>query len=243
MTEGGKKTLGGLRSTMSFLARTPLHPQWLMTPPALPHQLVRCKGVVLDIGSAGKWLQRRIQPEANYVGIDYPTTAKALYGTSPDVYADAHKLPLADGTVDAVACFEVLEHVTDPERVLAEIERVLKRGGVAALSMPFLYPVHDAPYDYQRWTEHGWRRRLKAAGFVVDEIVPAVPGIHSAGVLAALALAGPLQAARWHTLIWTLPLVALLVPLINIGAWLLGFVWPRWTAMSAGVRIVASKAQ
>ena len=43
--------------------------------------------------------------------------------------ADAHALPLADGSVDAVLCACVLCSVAQPPRVLAELRRVLVPGG------------------------------------------------------------------------------------------------------------------
>lgn len=43
---------------------------------------------------------------------------------------------LPDDSCDVAICFEVLEHLTDPPRALAEIRRVLRPGGVALLSVP-----------------------------------------------------------------------------------------------------------
>lgn len=49
-------------------------------------------------------------------------------------------LPFADSTFDKVICSEVLEHVPDYERVIAEIHRVLKPGGLFAVSVPRFGP-------------------------------------------------------------------------------------------------------
>ena len=61
------------------------------------------------------------------------------YG-SPDVKADLDgecaKLPFADGTVDMVICTEVLEHLVMGTPLVREIGRVLKKGGVAIVSVP-----------------------------------------------------------------------------------------------------------
>jgi len=78
------------------------------------------------------------------------------------VVADAMQLPLADATVDSVVLQAVLEHVPEPERVIAEATRVLKPGGFIYVEVPFLQGFHADPHDYQRYTLEGLRRRLSA---------------------------------------------------------------------------------
>jgi len=74
-----------------------------------------------------------------------------------DVCADAAHLPFADGSVDAVLCECVLEHVPHPEDVVREIRRVLAPGGVVYASVPFMDPYHASPDDFTRWTMPGVR--------------------------------------------------------------------------------------
>jgi SAM-dependent methyltransferase len=71
--------------------------------------------------------------------------------------ADAHTSPLAANSVDAVWIQAVLEHVLDPWRVVAEIYRVLKPGGLVYAETPFMQPVHEGPYDFTRFTDSGHR--------------------------------------------------------------------------------------
>jgi hypothetical protein len=61
--------------------------------------------------------------------------------------------------------FEVLEHVWPASTVLSEIQRVLRQDGTLYLSVPFLYPIHDAPNDFHRFTIHGIRHYLDYGGF------------------------------------------------------------------------------
>jgi SAM-dependent methyltransferase len=71
--------------------------------------------------------------------------------------ADAHRIPLADMTVDAVWIQAVLEHVLDPWRVVQEIHRVLRPHGIVYAETPFLQQVHEGAYDFTRFTESGHR--------------------------------------------------------------------------------------
>lgn len=230
-----------LRHRMRWLVRTPLHPQWLMPVRWVAAPVLRCEGVVLDIGSADRWLQWALSEKAHYVALDYPVTAVGMYGSRPDVFADAHKLPFADNSIGAVACFEVLEHVTEPDAVISEIARVLSAGGIVAFSMPFLYPVHDAPYDFQRWTAHRWQRSLAGAGLKVESIEPANHPLHASAVLAGLALTGPLLSLNGWRRVWFLPLLLVILPCINLAAWVLARVWPNWKAMTTTLRVLARK--
>ncbi|AZP21712.1 SAM-dependent methyltransferase [Streptomyces aquilus] len=71
--------------------------------------------------------------------------------------ADAHQIPLADRSADAVLVQAVLEHVLDPSRVVAEIHRVLRDGGLVYAETPFLQQVHAGAYDFLRFTASGHR--------------------------------------------------------------------------------------
>ena len=72
-----------------------------------------------------------------------------------DVAADAARLPFGDGLFERVECDAVLEHVPDADRVMREIERVLKPGGYAHVVTPFCHPFHEYPKDYRRFTPDG----------------------------------------------------------------------------------------
>ena len=71
--------------------------------------------------------------------------------------ADAHAIPLMDGSCDAVVVQAVLEHVLSPSQVVAEIGRVLKPDGIVYAETPFLQHVHEGPYDFTRFTHSGHR--------------------------------------------------------------------------------------
>lgn len=106
----------------------------------------------LDIGSGDKYY-REFFPNSKYIDIDP--------ARSPDVVADAHALPFPDKTFEQIVCTEVLEHLHTPEKALNEMWRVLKPGGRLILTTRFIFPIHDAPGDYFRFTEYGLRHLLR----------------------------------------------------------------------------------
>lgn len=175
-----------------LLRNTPLHPQWLVSSAEtrrIRDAATHAHGRVLDIGCANRVLEDRLSASCEYVGLDFPPTAIELYGSRPDVYGDAARLPFADGVFDTVVLLEVLEHVRQAERAIEECCRVLAEDGHLVISMPFLYPVHDAPHDYQRYTIHGLRARLHDSGFLVVEEHPLGHPLTTAALLANIALA------------------------------------------------------
>lgn len=78
-----------------------------------------------------------------------------------EVVGDAHHLPFPENSFDAVVCETMLEHVLEPERVIAEMHRVLKPGGQCYVMMPFIYGFHAAPSDFQRYTHKGLLHRMR----------------------------------------------------------------------------------
>jgi SAM-dependent methyltransferase len=77
------------------------------------------------------------------------------------VLGDAQALGFTDASFDVVLCTEVLEHVPEPQRAIDEMFRVLKPGGRLLLTTRFLFPIHDAPHDYFRYTKYGLRHLLR----------------------------------------------------------------------------------
>lgn len=78
-----------------------------------------------------------------------------------DIVADANQLPFADNSIDAIINESLLEHTPNPERIVQEMLRVLKPGGLLYLSTPFVASFHSSPEDYYRWSKQGLKQLLK----------------------------------------------------------------------------------
>lgn len=183
------------RKLASFLKGTPFHPQWRVfhqekrAHKYIANNLVHDGNDVIDIGCGHKDIQKYLPTGIKYIGLDLYETAKDWYRSKPDVYADAHDIPLKSSTVDHVLLLEVLEHLKSPEKAISEISRILKPEGTAIISIPFLYPLHDEPYDFRRWTRHGIKLLIEDIyDLKVREITEFGSSITSSTVLFNLAL-------------------------------------------------------
>lgn len=83
------------------------------------------------------------------------------FGRHVNCICDAHDLPFPDRAFDLVIAISVLEHVVDPQRCVAEIERVLGEGGCVYAATPFLQPVYMRAHDVTRFTYLGHRRLFR----------------------------------------------------------------------------------
>ena len=68
-------------------------------------------------------------------------------------YIDAHNITFPDSSFDFILAIEVLEHLFNPALAASEICRVLRPGGTAVLSSPFMFRIHADPCDYHRFTK------------------------------------------------------------------------------------------
>lgn len=82
-----------------------------------------------------------------------------------DVLHDLNQpLPFAEFTFDCIVLSDVLEHVVEPWRLCREMARTLAAGGCLIGNVPFIYPIHEAPHDYFRYTTYGLRHMFESAG-------------------------------------------------------------------------------
>ncbi len=112
---------------------------------------------VLDIGG-GEGFEKMLAPYKGWFkNINYRTfDAEEKY--KPDILGDAHNIPLANESEEAIISKSVLEHLYDPKKAVEEIFRVLKPGGKVLAYTHFIYPYHarrGVYKDYFRFTDEG----------------------------------------------------------------------------------------
>ncbi len=134
-------------------------------------------GAILDDGCGRgegiSWLTGQGSPtcvcaiDASHTAIDAARAGADKADEINFLVANALDLPFSEDTFDNVLCFEVIEHVRQPLRLLEEVDRVLAPGGRAFLSTPnglrnFGNPLHVSPFTprefeaaiAQRWSDY-----------------------------------------------------------------------------------------
>jgi glycosyltransferase involved in cell wall biosynthesis/SAM-dependent methyltransferase len=138
---------------------------------AVQQALPQFHGTFLDIGCGvmpyRELITRAPSRVTRYIGLDIETPT---YRAEVDMRWDGRSIPLPDASVDCAMATEVLEHCPEPLVVMKEARRVLKPGGVFFFTVPYIWPLHDAPYDFYRYTPFALERLLAEAGFADVQI-------------------------------------------------------------------------
>ncbi len=140
----------------------------------LDRELSRCAdqylhGRMIDIGCGTKPYQQMIAPYVNeHFGVDHAKTAHER--SNVDFFGTAYEIPARPATFDCAICTAVMEHLEEPEQALRECHRVLKAGGVALYSVPFIWHLHEEPRDFYRFSKYGLQYLFAKTGFDVVEI-------------------------------------------------------------------------
>jgi SAM-dependent methyltransferase len=139
-------------------------------------------GIILDAG-AGHMRYKPFFSNCIYLSQEHPLGIefKKMGSFKYDLVSPLDKyIPLSNDSVSGIICTSVLEHIRYPENFFRESYRVLKPGGKIFINVPFNYPEHEIPFDFQRPTRYGLERWFEDAGFNEFFIEPSSSSIESA---------------------------------------------------------------
>ncbi|MDJ0677983.1 MAG: class I SAM-dependent methyltransferase [Calothrix sp. MO_167.B42] len=82
------------------------------------------------------------------------------------------EIPLKSEQFDTILITDVLEHIANPNKLMSEVARLLKPSGKIILTVPFLYWLHEQPYDYFRYTAFALNMFCQTNNLTVVELEP-----------------------------------------------------------------------
>jgi SAM-dependent methyltransferase len=124
----------------------------------------RYHGKFVDLGCGNKPYMDFFNHADCIIGLDIADSASA------DIIANAKFVPVKSNSIDVVICNQVIEHESEPEKIIVEIERILKEGGALILSAPQMVRLHGEPHDYYRYTRWGLKYLLEKNGMKIEVI-------------------------------------------------------------------------
>ena len=125
--------------------------------------------LLLDAG-AGFGQYRSALSKARYEATDFEDMFDQWAKSELDFVCDLADIPKPDAVYDVIVNIQVLEHVDRPERVIAELARILKPGGRLFLTTDQTFMMHGVPYCYFFFTRYGLERLFTNAGLEIKFI-------------------------------------------------------------------------
>lgn len=136
------------------------------------------RGRLGDLGCGKAPLYGLYRPYVdNVICVDWPQTVHETSYVDFEVDLEG-SLPFGDNFFDTLLLSDVLEHVPNPENLWLEMSRVLSPGGHLLMNAPFLYGVHEEPYDFARYTSFALSRFAQRAGLRVVLLEPVGGSLH-----------------------------------------------------------------
>lgn len=126
----------------------------------------RLEGHVLDFGCGTGPYRDLLTNTHAYTGLEFDSPQNRQCKKA-DIFYDGTYIPLENASVDSILSTQTLEHVLNPECIVAEWARILRPDSHILLTVPFMWPEHEMPHDFQRYTMNGMRLLLEKAGFAI----------------------------------------------------------------------------
>ena len=129
------------------------------------------RGRLIDIGCGTKPYSQMLRPHVSeHVGLEHRDSPHGL--SSADLLGSAYSIPVEDNSFDTALCTAVLEHLEEPKDALMECFRVLRPGGVAIYTAPFIWHLHEEPRDFYRYSKYGLKYLFQESGFSSVKVKP-----------------------------------------------------------------------
>lgn len=190
---------------MLELPRNRVLQEWVFTWDDVQRTLPGGSGLCLDLGCGDGRHRDWVEAAGwTWIGLDIDVNRRGAA-----IVGDALHLPLTDESLGLVLLWQVLEHLSQPWKVLAEVNRVLKLGGQVYGSVSCLEPFHDI-CSYFGFTHKGIEQLLNDCGFTDTRVWPGI----NAFSLIARSLLRHLLGTRWGERVAFTLIRALFVPLL-----------------------------
>ncbi len=199
--------------------------RWGRTRRWLPADAMRILDVGCSYGYGSAAIVARGPAGRTVIGIerdpDHLAHAARSFPGLQIITADATDLPVIDGCADAAVLNDVVEHISAPDQVLAEVFRVLRPGGTVIVSVPHRGPtrwldglnIYSAmrerfsklpPLPAANESDGGPHRHYTVAelaellgpGFEIDRVARTGVGLQELVLIAILLLGAPLRAPK-----------------------------------------------
>ena len=148
-----------------------VNPYWLCRRElalALKQMAPQLTGTVLDFGAGSQPYRPLLINCSAYRSLEFDTPQNRERKVA-DIFYDGHNIPEGADSYDGILSTQTLEHVPNPDTIVAEWARVLRNGGALLITMPFMWPEHEMPNDFQRYSSGGLRLLLEKSGFEILE--------------------------------------------------------------------------
>ncbi len=137
-------------------------------------------GILLDLGCGPRpYYDLYHEKFSKTIGADMADLPFPKKGI--DIYCTASNVPLPNESVDFILCTEVLQDIAEPNELMKEANRLLKKGGTMILTTPYLVPIADGKWDNYRFTRYGLEYHLNKGHFDIQIIHP-VSDVVGAGI-------------------------------------------------------------
>lgn len=142
-------------NSIKFYSRLLLDFQTLTIYKYIKKHIPSMQGRLLDVGCGNSPFKFLVNSNTcQYVGIDIEGADNFDYQNAGIITFDGENIPFESESFENILCTEVIEHIPNPEKIIAEMYRVLKPKGLCIITLPWSARVHFAPYDFCRYTPY-----------------------------------------------------------------------------------------